>query len=195
MSTPPLRRGLCLVLSAPSGAGKTTLTRRLLKLEPNLSLSVSVTTRTPRPNETDGVHYHFIAQDNYDAMLRDGALLEGAGVFDKSYGTPRAPVMAALEAGRDVAFDIDWQGYRQLRTALPRDVVGLFIMPPSLAELERRLRARATDTEAVIARRMAEAEAEMSHAPEFDHVLVNDDLDHALAETRAVLAAARAARA
>lgn len=190
MSNP--RRGLCLVLSAPSGAGKTTLTRRLLELEPNVSLSVSVTTRAPRPGETDGVHYHFIAQGEYDAMLRDGALLEGAGVFGKSYGTPRAPVLAALDAGRDVAFDIDWQGFRQLRTALPQDVVGLFIMPPSLAELERRLRARATDTDAVIAGRMAEAEAEMSHASEFDHVIVNDDFDRAVAETRAVLAAARA---
>jgi guanylate kinase len=188
------RRGLCLVLSAPSGAGKTSLTRRLLELEPDLALSVSVTTRAPRPGEIDGVHYHFIAQDRYDAMVADGALLEGAGVFGKSYGSPRAPVEAALADGRDVVFDIDWQGHRQVRAALPGDVVGLFILPPSRAELERRLRARGQDSDAVIARRMAEARAEMSHAPEFDHVLVNDDFETALRETRAVLTAARLAR-
>jgi guanylate kinase len=188
------RRGLCLVLSAPSGAGKTSLTRRLLKLEPELTLSISVTTRAPRPGEVDGVHYHFIVQDRYDAMVAEGALLEGAGVFGKSYGSPRAPVEAALAVGRDVVFDIDWQGHRQVRAALPGDVVGLFILPPSRAELERRLRARGQDSDAVIERRMAEARAEMSHAPEFDHVLVNDDFETALRETRAVLTAARLAR-
>ena len=187
------RRGLCLVIAAPSGAGKTTITRRLLALEPNLVLSVSVTTRAPRPGETDGVHYHFIGQDAFNAMVGDGGLLEWAGVFEKSYGSPRAPVIAALEAGRDVVFDIDWQGHQQMRAALRGDVVGLFILPPSLAELEARLRARGTDPEAAIARRMAAARAEMSHAPEFDHVLVNDDFDDALAETRAILQAARRA--
>jgi guanylate kinase len=183
------RRGLCLVLAAPSGTGKTTITRRLLALEPGLALSVSVTTRAPRPGETDGVHYHFVAQDRFDAMVRDGALLEWAGVFGKSYGTPRAPVMEALAH----AFDIDWQGHRQLRAALPGDVVGIFILPPSMAELERRLRARGTDPEPVVARRMEEARSEMSHAGEFDHVIVNDTLDDAVARTRAVLAAARCA--
>lgn len=187
------RRGLCLVLAAPSGTGKTTITRRLLALEPDLALSVSVTTRAPRPGEIDGVHYHFVAQDRFDAMVRDGALLEWAGVFGKSYGTPRAPVTEALAQGRDIAFDIDWQGHRQLRAALPGDVVGIFILPPSMAELESRLRARGTDPEPVIARRMEEARSEMSHAGEFDHVIVNDTLDDAIARTRAVLAAARCA--
>ena len=195
MSAPIPRRGLCLVLSAPSGAGKTSITRRLLELEPELSLSISVTTRAPRPGESDGVHYHFRDQASFDAMVRDGELLEWAGVFGKSYGTPRAPVEAVLAAGRDVVFDIDWQGHRQMRAALPEDVVGLFILPPSRAELERRLRGRGQDSDAVIAGRMDEAQAEMSHAPEFHHVLVNADFDEAVAETRAVLHAARLARA
>ena len=177
----------------PSGAGKTSITRRLLELEPEVALSVSVTTRAPRPGEQDGVHYHFIAQEQFDAMARDGALLEWAGVFGKSYGSPRAPVEAALAAGRDVVFDIDWQGHRQLRAALPEDTVGLFILPPSRAELERRLRGRGTDAEEAIARRMALAWDEISHAPEFDHVLVNEDFAAAVAATRAVLAAARLA--
>ncbi len=196
MSAPVItRRGLCLVLSAPSGAGKTSITRRLLELEPEVSLSISVTTRAPRPGEADGVHYHFCDQPSFDAMVREGELLEWAGVFGKSYGTPRGPVEAMLAAGRDVVFDIDWQGHRQMRAALPEDVVGLFILPPSRAELERRLRGRGQDSEAVIARRMEEAQAEMSHAPEFHHVLVNADFDLAVAETRAVLHAARLARA
>ncbi len=196
MSAPVItRRGLCLVLSAPSGAGKTSITRRLLELEPEVSLSISVTTRAPRPGEADGVHYHFCDQPSFDAMVREGELLEWAGVFGKSYGTPRGPVEAMLAAGRDVVFDIDWQGHRQMRAALPEDVVGLFILPPSRAELERRLRGRGQDSEAVIARRMEEAQAEMSHAPEFHHVLVNADFDLAVAETRSVLHAARLARA
>ncbi len=186
-----MRRGVCLVIAAPSGAGKSTITRRLLESEPGLSLSVSVTTRAARAGEEDGVHYHFIGQDRYDAMVAGGALLEWAGVFGKSYGTPREPVEAALSAGRDVVFDIDWQGHRQMRAALPDDVVGVFVLPPSLAELERRLRGRGTDAEAVIAGRMAAARAEMSHAPEFDHVLVNEDLDVAVEQARAVLVAAR----
>ncbi len=186
-----MRRGVCLVIAAPSGAGKSTITRRLLESEPGLSLSVSVTTRAARAGEEDGLHYHFIGQDRYDAMVAGGALLEWAGVFGKSYGTPREPVEAALSAGRDVVFDIDWQGHRQMRAALPDDVVGVFVLPPSLAELERRLRGRGTDAEAVIAGRMAAARAEMSHAPEFDHVLVNEDLDVAVEQARAVLVAAR----
>ena len=188
------RRGLCLVLSAPSGAGKTSITRRLLELEPELSLSISVTTRAPRPGEADGVHYHFRDQAIFDTMVRDGELLEWAGVFGKSYGTPRGPVEAVLAAGRDVVFDIDWQGHRQMLAALPQDVVGLFILPPSRAELERRLRGRGQDSDAAIARRMAEAQPEMSHAPEFHHVLVNADFAVAVAETRAVLHAARLMR-
>ncbi|MCW3473142.1 guanylate kinase [Limobrevibacterium gyesilva] len=189
------RRGLCLVLAAPSGAGKTSITRALLQAEPELALSVSVTTRTPRPGEQEGVHYFFRSQAAFDAMVGRGELLEWAGVFSRSYGSPRAPVEAALAAGRDIVFDIDWQGHRQLRAALPGDVVGLFILPPSLTELEARLRGRGGDTEAEIARRMAQARDEMSHAPEFDHVLVNDDFEQTVAQTRAVLQAARLATA
>jgi len=186
------RRGLCLVISAPSGAGKTSITRALLADEPGLELSVSVTTRARRAHEEDGVHYHFRTQEEFGAMRDGGALLEFAGVFGRWYGTPRAPVEAALAAGRDMAFDIDWQGFRQLRAALPDDVVSLFILPPSLRELEARLRRRGDRAEE-IARRMAEAEAEISHAAEFDHVLVNTDFDAALAACRAVLHAARLA--
>ena len=188
-----VRKGVGLVIAAPSGAGKSTITRRLLESEPALRLSVSVTTRAPRAGEVDGVHYHFNDQARYDSMVAAGDLLEWAGVFGKSYGTPRGPVEAALAAGQDVIFDIDWQGYRQMRAALGGDVVGLFVLPPTVAELERRLRSRGTDSEAVIAGRMAAARSEMSHAAEFDFVLVNDDLDRAVEDARAVLVAARLA--
>jgi len=187
------RRGLCLVIAAPSGAGKSSITRALLDLEPDLLLSVSVTTRAPRPGEEEGVHYHFRTQAEFTAMAAEGALLEWAEVYGRGYGTPRAPVEAALARGQDVVFDIDWQGHRQLRAALPGDVVGLFILPPSMAELEARLRARGADGEAEIARRMAAARAEISHAGEFDYVLVNDDFRRSVAATRAVLEAARLA--
>ena len=191
----PHRRGVCLVVAAPSGAGKSTITRALLASEPALSLSVSATTRAPRPGEQDGVHYHFRGQGEFDAMVAGGDLLEWAEVFGRCYGTPRAPVERALDAGQDVVFDIDWQGFRQLRQALPADVVGAFILPPSLPALEARLRARAGDSAEQIARRMAAARAEMSHWAEFDHVIVNADLDQAIAEVRAVLHAARCATA
>jgi guanylate kinase len=186
------RRGLCLVIAAPSGAGKTALTRALLAEEPALSLSISVTTRAPRAGEVDSVHYHFRDQAAFDAMVAEGALLEWARVFERSYGSPRAPVERALASGRDMAFDIDWQGYRQLRAAMPADVVGVFVLPPSLSALESRLRARGDD-EAEIARRMAKARDEISHWSEFDHVLVNDDFQSALAAVRAILQAARLA--
>jgi guanylate kinase len=189
----PGRRGVCLVIAAPSGAGKTSITRALLAVEPDLSLSISVTTRAPRPGERDGVHYHFRTQAQFDAMVAAGELLEWAGVFARCYGSPRAPVQATLAAGRDIVFDIDWQGSRQLRAAMPQDVVGLFVLPPSLAALDARLRRRGGDTEAEIAFRMARARDEMSHAPEFDYVLVNEDFDTAVAQTRAVLHAARLA--
>lgn len=193
---PPIaRRGLCLVIAAPSGAGKSSITRALLDAEPELSLSVSVTTRAPRPQEREGVHYLFRSNAQFDAMAATGELLEWARVFGRGYGTPRAPVEEALAAGRDVVFDVDWQGHRLLRAALPGDVVGLFILPPSLAELEARLRRRASDDEAEIARRMAAAWAEMAHVAEFDHVLVNADFATAVAQTRAVLHAARLATA
>jgi guanylate kinase len=188
------RRGLCLVLAAPSGAGKSAITRRLLAEDETLMLSISVTTRAPRFYEQDGVHYHFRTQAAFDAMVAEGDMLEWAGVFGRSYGSPRAPVEAALAAGRDVVFDIDWQGYRQVRAALPGDVVGVFIMPPSLVELEARLRARG-DGEAEVSRRMATAEAEISHVREFDYLVMNQELETAVAETRAILVASRAAMA
>lgn len=187
------RRGICLVVAAPSGAGKTSLTRTLLATEPNLGLSVSVTTRPPRQGEQDGVHYYFRTPEQFAAMARAGELLERAEVFGHSYGTPRQPVQAALASGRDMMFDIDWQGHRQLRAALPGDVVGLFILPPSMSQLESRLRGRGTDDEREIDRRMQAARDEMVHAVEFDHVLVNFEFDRALAECRAVLHAARSA--
>ncbi len=187
------RRGLCLVVAAPSGAGKSTITRALLAGGAGLSLSVSVTTRAMRPGEEEGVHYFFRSEDEFARMAAAGDLLEHARVFGHGYGTPRAPVESALADGRDVVFDIDWQGYRQLKAALPADTVGVFILPPSLEALEARLRARARDGEDEIARRMARAKAEMSHAGEFDHVLVNDELGDCIAETRAVLVAARSA--
>jgi guanylate kinase len=191
-----VRRGLCLVLAAPSGAGKSSLTRALLAAEPDLSLSVSVTTRAPRPGEQDGVHYHFRDQATFDAMVARGDFVEHAAVLGRhSYGTPRAQVEAALEAGRDVAFDIDWQGHRQLRAVLPGDVSGVFILPPSLAALEERLRGRGSETEAEITRRMGRARDEISHWAEFDHVVVNEVFDDALAELRAILQAARCATA
>lgn len=189
------RRGVCLVVAAPSGAGKSTITRALLASEPALSLSVSVTTRAPRPGEQDGAHYHFRDEAAFDALAGAGELLEWARVFRHGYGTPRAPVEQALAAGRDVVFDIDWQGHRQLRAALPGDVVGVFLLPPSLAALEARLRGRLTDSDAEIARRMAAARAELSHWAEFDHVVVNQELDRAVAGIRSVLHAARLATA
>ncbi len=188
------RRGVCLVLAAPSGAGKTTLSRRLLAEEPGLALSVSVTTRAPREGEREGEHYFFRDQAEFDAMVAQGALLEWAQVFGRFYGTPRAPVAAALAAGRDLLFDIDWQGHRQLRAGLAGDVVGVFILPPSVEALAARLSGRGDDP-AEIARRMREARAEMSHCREFDHVVVNDDLGRATDELRAILAAARLATA
>jgi guanylate kinase len=189
------RRGLCLVLAAPSGAGKSSITRALLEQEPDLALSVSVTTRAPRPGEVEGVHYFFRSNEEFDAMAADGTLLEWARVFGRGYGTPRAPVEAALAAGNDVVFDIDWQGYRQLRRALPGDVVGVFILPPSLPALRARLLARGGDAPAEIDRRMKAAHDEMSHADEFDFVVVNNAFPIAVAETRAVLHAARLATA
>jgi guanylate kinase len=190
------RRGLCLVLAAPSGAGKTTIARRLLAASADLALSVSVTTRAPRPGERDGIDYHFRDPAAFDALVAAGGMLEWARVLGRDcYGTPRAPVEAALAAGRDMLFDIDWQGYRSLRAALPGDVVGVFVLPPSRDALAARLAGRGGDSAAEIARRMARADAEIAHAGEFDHVIVNDDLETAVAAVAAVLAAARSATA
>jgi guanylate kinase len=190
--SPIARRGVCLVLSAPSGAGKTAIAHALLASEPDLALSVSVTTRAPRPGEVDGVHYRFIDQAAFDRMVAADELLEWARVLGRHcYGTPRVPVEQALTAGRDMVFDIDWQGHRQLHTTLPGDVVGVFILPPSLAALENRLRARAGEDTAEIARRMSRTLDEISHWPEYDHVVVNEDFGGAIAAVRAVLHAAR----
>ncbi|MGH7211369.1 MAG: guanylate kinase [Acetobacteraceae bacterium] len=190
------RRGLCLVLAAPSGAGKSTIARRLLAAEPDLVLSISATTRAPRTGERDGVDYFFRSRAAFEAMIAAGELLEWADVFSRLYGTPRAPVIAALDAGRDVVFDIDWQGPRQLRAALPGDVVGVFILPPSLAEVEARLRARG-DSPAEVARRITSsaARAEIAHWAEFGHLVVNRALDQAVVDVRCVLHAARLATA
>jgi guanylate kinase len=190
------RRGVCLVMSAPSGAGKTAIADALLTSEPDLRRSISVTTRALRRGEADGVHYHSHSQAEFDRMVAAGELLEWARVLGRHcYGTPRAPVEQALRDGKDVVFDIDWQGHRQLRTALPGDVIGVFILPPTLAALERRLRHRSGDDAMEIARRMQLARGEISHWPEFDHVVVNNNLDQAVAAVRCVLHAARLATA
>ena len=189
-----LRRGVCLVLSAPSGAGKTAIADALLASEPELRRSISVTTRVPRRGEIEGTHYHFRDQAAFDRMVAAGDLLEWARVLGRHcYGTPRAPVEQALSEGKDVVFDIDWQGHGQLRAALPQDVVGVFILPPSLAVLESRLHTRSGDDVAEIARRMSLARDEISHWAEFDHVVVNDDLARAIEAMRAILHAARLA--
>jgi guanylate kinase len=188
---PPTRRGLCLVISAPSGAGKSTITNALRAADPALRHSVSVTTRPPRQGEREGVHYFFRTMDEFRRMADNAELLEWAIVFGRGYGTPRAPVEASLSAGLDMVFDIDWQGHRQLRTSLPTDVTSLFVLPPSLTELERRLRARASDDAAEIEHRMKAARDEISHWAEFDHVIVNSDLDQAIREAQAILTAAR----
>jgi guanylate kinase len=187
-----VRCGVCLVLAAPSGAGKTAIADALLASEPDLRRSVSVTTRLPRPTESDGVHYHFCDQAAFDRMVAAGELLEWARVLGRHcYGTPRTPVEQAISAGNDMVFDIDWQGHRQLRAALPGDVVGVFILPPTMTALEGRLRSRSGEDMAEIARRMQLARDEIGHWHEFDHVVVNEDFDRAVASVRAVLHAAR----
>jgi len=188
------RRGLMLVLSSPSGAGKTTLSRKLLDEDRRVSLSVSVTTRPPRRGEIDGRDYHFISDARFDAMVRDGELLEWARVFDFRYGTPRHPVGEALVAGRDVLFDIDWQGTQQLREKARSDLVSIFVLPPSVPELERRLRSRAQDDDETIRKRMAKAADEMSHWAEYDYVVINTDIDRAFVEARSILCAERLKR-
>ena len=188
------RRGLMLVLSSPSGAGKTTLSRRLLEQDENLWMSVSVTTRPQRPGEVPGTDYRFVTPDEFQAMVRDGALLEHARVFGHDYGTPRAAVEESLARGHDVLFDIDWQGAQQVTQAAREDVVKVFILPPSTGELERRLKTRAQDSAEVVAGRMARAADEMTHWPEYDYVIVNDDAARATAQLAAILAAARLER-
>lgn len=191
----PARRGLMFVLSSPSGAGKTTLSRAVLAEDAGITMSVSATTRRPRPGEVDGVDYYFVSTDQFQSMVEENALLEWATVFGNRYGTPRAPVEAALAAGRDVLFDIDWQGTQQLQqTDAASDLVRVFILPPTLAELERRLTTRNTDHPDVIAGRMARARDEISHWGEYDYILVNDDAETCLNEIRAILKAERLRR-
>lgn len=187
------RRGLLIILSSPSGAGKSTLARRLMAWDPTLKFSVSATTRAPRPGETDGVEYYFKTRAEFEAMVAAGEMLEHAEVFGNLYGTPKSPVEAAMAEGRDTLFDIDWQGGQQVRrSALAKDVVSVFILPPSIADLESRLRGRAQDSDAVIAGRMAKSRDEISHWAEYDYVLVNRDIDTAEAELRTILLAERA---
>jgi guanylate kinase len=188
------RRGLLLVLSSPSGAGKTTLARRLIEADGEIAMSVSVTTRPPRPGEVDGKDYSFVDEAAFKAMREAGELLEWARVFDNFYGTPRAPVEDAIAQGRDILFDIDWQGAQQLSEKKKHDVVRVFILPPSVDVLADRLRARAQDAEPVVKRRMAEASDEISHWPEYDYVIVNADLGASLDGLQAILSAERLKR-
>ena len=188
------RRGLMLVLSSPSGAGKTTLSRRLLESDRDLSMSVSATTRSPRKGEEEGKDYFFVSPSLFGQMEQGGAFLEHALVFDHRYGTPKEPVMLALAKGRDVLFDIDWQGTQQLRQQAGDDLVSVFVLPPSHQELERRLRARAQDSEEVVQARMARANNEISHWAEYDYVVINDDLDSTLGKIQTILDAERMKR-
>jgi guanylate kinase len=188
------RRGLLIVLSSPSGAGKSTLSRMLMEADPRITMSVSATTRPRRPGEEEGVHYHFVDDSEFDRMLKAGEFVEWAPVFGYRYGTPKSPVKEALRDGRDILFDIDWQGTQQLHAAMGEDLVRIFLLPPSMGELERRLQARGTDSDGVIADRMDRAEAEISHWAEYDYVLVNQDAGDCLADIRTIVDAERLKR-
>ena len=188
------RRGLLIVLSSPSGAGKSTISRMLLQADPQVTMSVSATTRPRRPGEADDVDYHFVDDPEFDRMIGAGEFVEWAHVFGFRYGTPKAPVKQALREGRDILFDIDWQGARQLAPDFLEHLVTVFLLPPSMSELERRLRARGTDPEEVIADRMQRAKGEIDHWAEYEYVIVNNDTDDCLAQVRAILAAERLKR-
>jgi guanylate kinase len=188
------RRGIMIVLSSPSGAGKTTLTRGLLADNPDIAMSVSATTRAPRPGEVDGQDYFFIDKDRFSEMRAADQFLEHARVFDNYYGTPSEPVFEALEQGRDVLFDIDWQGAQQLTEAASDDLIKIFILPPSLRELEKRLRSRAQDSDETIAKRMSKSEAEISHWAEYDYVIVNEQVEVAQAKLQTIIEAERLRR-
>lgn len=187
------RRGLAIILSSPSGAGKSTLARRLMDWDPTLRFSVSATTRKPRPGEVDGEHYYFKSREEFEQMVDADQMLEHAEVFGNFYGSPRGPVESAMQDGRDTLFDIDWQGGQQIRrSALAKDVVSIFILPPSIAALESRLRGRAQDSDEVIAGRMAQSRSEISHWAEYDYVIINNDIDEAEAQLKTILSAERA---
>jgi guanylate kinase len=188
------RRGLMLVLSSPSGAGKSTISRALLASDADLSMSVSVTTRKPRPGEVEGKDYFFVTVPEYERMVQANEFLEHAKVFDNLYGTPRAYVQKVLSSGRDILFDIDWQGTQKLTAGTREDVVTIFILPPSHDELERRLRARAQDSDDVVRGRMARAADEMSHWAEYDYVVINTDIEKSIEQVRTILAAERLRR-
>lgn len=195
MTSPEIgRRGLLLVLSSPSGAGKTTITRLLVERDPNTAVSVSATTRKPRAGEIDGRHYHFIGDTRFDAMISQGEFLEHASVFGNRYGTPRAPIEAALASGRDIVSDIDWQGTQQLKGSVRQDLVSVFILPPSMAALEQRLKGRAQDSDEVVRQRMAKSADEMSHWPEYDYVIVNREIEDSVRRVQAILTAERLKR-
>ena len=194
MSTDIKRRGLMLVLSSPSGAGKTTLSRRLIESDANIVMSVSATTRPMRPNEVEGRDYFFVSTEKFQAMVKGGEFLEHATVFGNRYGTPKKPVMDALAQGSDVLFDIDWQGTQQLKQSVREDVVSIFVLPPSRRELERRLHGRAEDPHDVIAARMAKANDEISHWAEYEYVVINDDVVRAHGQIEMILAAERLRR-
>jgi len=193
-SAVPTRRGLMLVLSSPSGAGKSTISRLVLETDENIGLSISATTRSKRPSEADGVHYHFVSQKRFESMREHDEMLEWAEVHGNFYGTPREPVDVALAKGQDILFDIDWQGTLQLYQTCRDDVVSVFILPPSGRELKARLERRAEDEAETIARRLVNAKTELAHWNEYDYVIVNDDLDRALAGVRSILAAERLKR-
>jgi guanylate kinase len=188
------RRGLMLALSSPSGAGKTTLSRLLLEADPMITMSVSATTRRPRPGEIEGHDYYFVSTQDFGLMRNRGEFLESAKVFDNYYGTPKAPVERALAQGRDVLFDIDWQGTQQIDEVAHEDLVKVFVLPPSAQDLERRLKTRAQDSAEVVASRMAKASDEISHYQEYDYIIINDDIDQAFIELRSILQAERLRR-
>ena len=188
------RRGLMFILSSPSGAGKTTISRMLLAADPSIKLSVSVTTRPPRPGEIDGVHYFFVDDAEFDRMVEEDDFYEWAHVFGHRYGTPKGHIRNALKEGQDFLFDIDWQGTQQLYQKDQQDVVRVFILPPSIAELERRLRSRATDSEDVVQARMERARAEISHWDAYDYVVINDDIETCFAKVKMILEAERMRR-
>ena len=188
------RRGLLIVLSSPSGAGKSTIARMLLDSDKDVTMSVSATTRPKRPGEVDDVDYHFVDDAEFDRLIDAGDFVEWAPVFGYRYGTPKAPVKQALRGGRDILFDIDWQGTQQLEAAMGEDLVSIFILPPSVDELERRLRNRGTDSDGIIADRMSRAASEISHWPEYEYVLVNRDMDQCLAQVQSIVAAERLRR-